>query len=125
MLLILFFLRVVSIYFGPAVFLLSTVCVCSGDKPINHSILIGPRHHLSDYCILLTLRDTISYPLLFTPPIHFAFHCCSAHASQMKAMLHSVNNTERIKRLAFIHNGEVGCCGGRDALSGRRCHVTQ
>lgn len=94
MLLILSLCLVAGVYFGSAVFLVSTVCVCSGDKPINHSNLIGPRYHLSDYCILLTLRDTISYPWLFTPPTHSAFHCCSAHASQMKAMLHSVNNTE-------------------------------
>lgn len=47
-------------------------CVCSGDKPINHLILMGPCYHLDDFCILLTLRDTVSYPWLFTPHTHAA-----------------------------------------------------
>lgn len=87
--------------------------MCSGDKPINHPILMGPCYHLDDYCILLTLRDTISYPRLFTPPapiqcIPLLLRSCKSdegHASFCQ-------QREENERLAFIHNSEVGGSGG-------------
>lgn len=78
---------------------------------------------ITHYCISLIRRDTISYPRLFTPQHVGAhahphphpcrtFHCCS-HASQMKAILHSVG-AARNERLPFIHSGKVGARkGGR------------
>lgn len=85
-------------------------CVCSGDKPINHSILMGPCYHLGDYCILLTLRDTISYPRLFTPstPIqHIPLLLCSCKSDEGHASF--CQRRAENERLAFIHNSEV--CG--------------
>lgn len=84
-------------------------CLCSGDKPMNHFILMGPCYHLCDYCILLTLRDTISYPWLFTPPTpiqHIPLLLCSCKSDEGHASF--CRQRRENKRLAFIHNSEVG-----------------
>lgn len=83
--------------------------VCSGDKPINHFILMGPCYHLGDYYILLTLRDTISYPWLFTLPTpirHIALLLCSCKSDEGHASF--CRQRWENQRLAFIHNSEVG-----------------
>lgn len=86
-------------------------CVCSRDKPINHSILMGPCYHLGNYCILLTLRDTISYPWLFTPPtlVRCIPLLCSCKSDEDHASF--CQQRAENERLAFIHNSEVGGSG--------------
>lgn len=84
-------------------------CLCSGDKPINHFILMGPCYHLSDYCILLTLKDTISYPWLFSPPtslLRIPLLLCSCKSDEGNASF--CQQCRENGKLAFIHNSEVG-----------------
>lgn len=102
------------IFFFWSCTILHVSCVCSGDKPINHFILMGPCYYLGDYCILLTLRDTISHPQLFTPPpptpiqhIPLLFSCKSDEGHTSFCRQRREN-----ERLAFIHNGKVGGKGG-------------
>lgn len=114
-----------SCFLGPlALFFMSAVCAVE----INPLII--------DYCILLILKDTISLPTAVYPPTHTCtyaythtppygtFHCCCSHASQMKAILHSVGDAWRMRDWhSFIMvkwRGEK-----EEALSGRRCHVTE
>lgn len=47
--------------------------VYSGDKPINHFILMGPCYHLGDYYILLTLNRHNFLPMVvYSPYTHTA-----------------------------------------------------
>lgn len=91
--------------FSPLFFGLFTLLFMSAACAAEINPLITP------YCISLIRRDTISYPRLFTPQHVGAhtrpqpcctFHCCS-HASQMKAILHSVG-AARTQRETGVHS---------------------
>lgn len=50
------------------------------------------------------------------------FHCCCSHASQMKAILHSVGHAEGSRGPVFVRDCKAEGKEGK-ALSGSRCHV--
>lgn len=102
--------------------ILHVSCVCSRDKPINHRLLYfahSKRHNFPTHSCL----PPNTYTHTHTPP-YGTFHCCCSHASQMKAILHSVDDARRMRDWhSFIMvkwRGEK-----EEALSGRRCHVTE